>query len=415
MHRTEAGRKLKVNRESFVPRGIGDASVVKNVKPRLLYFSPGSRGGIAAYAREQANAMGKAGADVQFLACEDFKRTLGDGYELRPLLKPPPCGPHASRLQSRFKTAKYILANMRRLSRYVIESGCQQVLFSSYFEYLAPLWAYKMRELARRGVVFGAVVHDPVRDAVIGPFWWHRWSVREGYSFLREAFVHEAVQLDTGLPQQPRTTVIPHGLYNPDATCKSAEQMRKDLDIPMGAKVILAFGHIRDNKNLDLAIQALEQLPDVFLVISGNEMVARQRPISYYQQLALNLGVNNRCRWRKDYIPDSEVGNYFNSADLILLTYNGLFRSASGVLNLAVGYRKPCVASAGDGNLRSAVSDYSLGIWVEPDSKDALVGGIRQWLAAPSLPEWTRYERENNWSKNAAIVLGRMFSDEKLG
>ncbi|MEI9864589.1 MAG: hypothetical protein WDN00_08560 [Limisphaerales bacterium] len=131
----------------------------------------------------------------------------------------------------------------------------------------------KLRRLARQGTVFGAIVHDPVRHAVIGPLWWHRWSIAEGYSFLREDFVHEPVVLDTIRPQpQLRTTVIPHGMFAVTPATKTAGQMRKELNIPADATVLLSFGHIKDYKNLDLAIRVLAKLPDVYLIVAEKSL-----------------------------------------------------------------------------------------------------------------------------------------------
>jgi hypothetical protein len=105
------------------------------------------------------------------------------------------------------------LSNIKKLVHTIKHYSFQFVLFGSYSEYLAPLWAGSLRSLAKQGVIFGAIVHDPVRNFVLGPLWWHHWSIASGYSFLREAFVHEAIELDTvhSMPQL-HTTVIPHGV-----------------------------------------------------------------------------------------------------------------------------------------------------------------------------------------------------------
>jgi glycosyltransferase involved in cell wall biosynthesis len=266
-----------------------------------------------------------------------------------------------------------------------------------------------LRRLAQSGVVFGAVVHDPVRDYVVGPRWWHRRSVAAGYSFLREAFVHEAIELDTVLPMpRLRTTVIPHGLYRFPAARRSREAMRAELELPAGARVMLAFGHIRDGKNLDLALRAMASVPDVFLVVAGREQSGGQRSAGFYQDLARQLGVAERCRWQVRHIAAEEVGDFFAAADVALLTYTRAFRSASGVLNAAVCCRKPCIASAGQGDLRSAVRDYNLGVWVEPDDVQSLAEGMRQWVASASAPRWEAYETDHSWRRNAELVLARM-------
>jgi glycosyltransferase involved in cell wall biosynthesis len=285
------------------------------------------------------------------------------------------------------------------------------VLFGSYFEYLAPIWAGQFRAWARSGVVFGATVHDPVRDHILGPNWWHRRSIAAAYSFLREAFVHDEIQLDT-VRRMPglRTTVIPHGFYHFPEPKESRASIRRKLCLPDDAHVALSFGHIRDGKNLDLAIQAMIRLPSVHLLVAGREQSSGQKPIGYYQQLARTLQVDVRCHWIHGHVPQEEVGRLFIASDLVLLTYSRDFRSASGVLNTAVAYRKPCVASSGGGNLRSVVERYQLGWFIEPDNLPAIESGIKAALLNEIDPQWENYEAENSWERNALIVTERMFA-----
>lgn len=174
----------------------------------------------------------------------------------------------------------------------------------------------------------------------------------------------------------------------------------------------MSFGHIRDGKNLDLAIQALKEFPDSYLVVAGKEQSSGQKPVAFYQKLAEKMSVANRCRWFNRFVAENEVGDFFAAADLVLLTYGKNFRSASGVLNAAVNFRKPCLASSGDGNLKSVIERYGLGIWVEPDSSKAMIDGLRQWVVRFRHPRWNDYAVENSWELNARIVSERMLSHE---
>lgn len=382
-----------------------------NSNRNLLFFSPAARGGLADYAREQANALAAAGLQVTLLGSPGFKARSGDRYVFSPkLAQRPGTAPARSRIASRLGTVRYILKNAQALERSVSQSGCRHILIGAFAEYLAPLWAGPLRRLARRGAVFGAVVHDPVRGLVVGPQLWHQWSVAAAYSFLREAFVHEPIQLDT-VRARPglRITVIPHGTYRFEPGRKTPGVVRQQLSIPPHAPVLLSFGLVRDRKNLDLTVRALKQLPEWFLVVAGQEERNGQKPIAYYQGLAETEGVAGRCRWLAGFIPESEVGDLFGVADLVPVTYERGFRSASGVLNVAVGYRRPCVASSGPSNLQSVVNQYKLGVWVEPDSVEALVQGVRRWRKEPPAPEWERYEAEHSWTRNAQLVIERMF------
>lgn len=330
-------------------------------------------------------------------------------YQVRAVLSEAPTG-QRSRLARKIAWARCQLNNYRALRREIRNENFQVVLMGSYAEYLAPFWAGQFRALARAGVTFGVIVHDPVRDYVVGPFWWHRRSIADAYSFLRETFVHEEIQLDTVRPVPGlRTAVIPHGPFRFPDPAESREQVRTRLTIPADAFVLLSFGHIRDGKNLDLNIRALTDFPSACLVVAGKEQSSGQKPISYYQQLAQTLGVAGRCRWIHGHVPEKEIGNLFVASDLVLLTYSKDFRSASGVLNTAIRYRKPCLASSGGGNLQSVVERYHLGWFVAPDNLDVLKDGIAQAMREKINPRWDAYEAENSWQRNAQLVGERMF------
>jgi glycosyltransferase involved in cell wall biosynthesis len=387
------------------------------------------------------------------------------------------------------------------------------VLFACYKEYFAPFWVGPLRKLAKKGVVIGTIAHDPVRDFVVGPLWWHRWSVRLGYSFVRDVFVHDDTPVDFGGKQPEGIEVhqIPHGPYEVAEPKIGREAMRKklgfdsvlttedtetteqeDKDLSHGGTanteklgkeaglrpgswagaafsnpstselardsentslnrstiapasdaaldsrpstldckapatsnplpvtpaspdvVFLAFGQIRDGKNLDLFLRAMTQLPEnVKLLVAGKGDSGSSRPAAFYQKLAEELGVAARCRWDIRRIPEDEVGDIFAACDLVLLSYSARFRSASGVLNAAVSARKLVLASSGLGPLKTVVNNYHLGVFVEPDDVEEIVRGASKFVPnsameqpATPAPAWDRYECENSWEESARIVL----------
>lgn len=383
---------------------------------RLLYFNPSVFGGLADYAHEQANALADSGVIVEMLVTRRYQRG-NCRYQIHPVLQEESeCG-HLQRLSvsafpllRRYFWVKCLFRNYRVLRHEIDRGEFRLVLLGAYAEYMAPLWAGRFRTLARRGVKFGAIVHDPVRDYQIGPRWWHRRSIADAYSFLSEAFVHEDIQLDTVRPAPDlRTTVIPHGPFQFPTATETRARARERLTLPADATVLLSFGHIRDGKNLDLVIRALVDFPSVYLVVAGKEQSPAQKPIGYYQELARSLGVQDRCRWFHGHVPQDQIGNLFEASDLSLLTYSKNFRSASGVLNAAVRYRKPCLASSGSGNLQSVVERYDLGWFVEPDNFEALKAGLAAALRGGINPRWDAYESENSWQRNAEMVKERMF------
>lgn len=375
---------------------------------RLIYFSPEPGGGLADYAHEQATALNNLGVLVSFVTTPSFSRARENaGYAMVPILADPPAKSESTnRLARRLRSARWLVSNVNRLADFIRKEKVDRVMFGAYCEYLAPLWAFKLRHLAARGAVFGAVVHDPVRRTAIGPRWWNRRSIASAYSFTREAFVHDPIELDT-VRRVPRlrTTLIPHGPYRFAPPQLPRATLRDQLKVPDDGILMLAFGHIRNAKNLDLVLRAMVDNPKCYLLVAGKELGSDQRSAGEYKKMAEELGVADRCRWKIGFVPPDEIGNLFEASDLALLTYNRHFVSASGVFNAAIQYRKPCIASSGQGNLKTSVDRYGLGVWVEPDDAALLSKALASASFKRLKPDWTGYEKDNSWEKNAGLVL----------
>jgi glycosyltransferase involved in cell wall biosynthesis len=376
---------------------------------RLLYFCPLSVGGVAEYAHFQASALARQAIDVTLLCGRDWPYCEATDYrQLRHLPLLPPAH-DIPRWRSRLRFIRYLVASHLILIRVIRQTGIRRVLMGAYIEYLAPLWAPWLRQLCRSGVVFGAIVHDPVRDYEVGPLWWHRWSIREGYSFLREAFVHAEIDIEMNQHNPSlRTTVIPLGPYNFPEPTRSRRNVRNELSLPQNAVVLLSFGHIRNAKNLDLFLQAMVDVKEVFLIVAGGDGMPGQRTAAYYQELAEKLRIARRCRWLIKFVDPTLAANLFASVDFVVLTYSSKFRSASGVLGIAARYRKPVLVSCGESALGAAVEQYELGIRVEPDSTAAICRGLATLLSTNLVGDWNGYFRDHSWITNARRVATAM-------
>jgi len=69
------------------------------------------------------------------------------------------------------------------------------------------------------------------------------------------------------------------------------------------------------------------------------------------------------------YIPNQEVGKYFAAADLLVLPYESA--TQSGIVQIAYGFRKPCVVT-NVGGLPEVVLDGRTGYVVEPKDSRAI-------------------------------------------
>jgi glycosyltransferase involved in cell wall biosynthesis len=377
---------------------------------KLLYYAPASYGGLLNYAQEQADAIARLGIDTTVICSANFTKRPDDRFSMLSTLIDSRVTYQGSRLMRSLLHVKNLFKNFDKVKKEVLSGGYHHVLFASYIEYFSPFWVSGYRKLAAKGITFGAVIQEPVRDFRVGPLWWHRWSIAEAYSFLKYAFVHDYVNLDT-VRKMPnlQTVVIPYGPHKFPEPNKSRAEVRHKLGIPECAVVLLAFGHIRDNKNLDYAIRALNEIAGSYLIVAGKRDASSQRPESYYQDLASKIGVSDRCKWILEYVSEIDAANYFNACDLVLLTYSSSFRSASGVLHVAARYRKPSIVSSGSGSLQSVVRKYKIGVWVEPDCPTAVADGIKNWLRNPVASDWHSYEKDNSWDTNARIVCDTYF------
>jgi glycosyltransferase involved in cell wall biosynthesis len=368
----------------------------------LLIHCPASQGGIAEYTHYQARALKDLGVDVEVLASPDFLAGRTLPYAVTRALPEAPKGPAG--LARSLRHALWLLRVPWILARHVWRTRPGAVLLASYSEYLSPLWIWPHLLLRRAlGLRYGANLHDPVRDFQLGPRWWHRLSVALAYRGLDYVIVHRPGPPPGTVPSWIAVYEAPHGIY--DLPSSDAPTGRPTVDIPPGARVVLCFGHIRDNKNIDLLIKAIAPLAQLHLVVAGPPPAAGQRPTDFYRALSRTLGVAGRVHILAEHISEADAARLFARADWIATTYAATFLSQSGVLNIAARARKQVLASSGPSPLRAAVERYGLGVFVEPDSTEAIVEGLRALMDNAPSADWEGYERFASWETNARVVL----------
>lgn len=360
---------------------------------------------MAEYEFYQAKALQNADATVICLAAPNHL----DGREM-PFSKieclHAPTGLNGSRASRKLRMLWGLLANQWTLAWQIWKRRPDLVLLDSYAEYFSPLWVWPHWVLAKFcRIRYAANLHDPVRSYRIGPAWWHNLSVKMAYWPLDFVLVHDKLPEPSPVPARIRAVQVPHGLFEIRGEPPNRATVRKEWGVRDEQKVFLAFGFVRDGKNLDLVIRTLARVPEAFLVVAGSVASAGDRPFAFYRALANELGVMDRCRFFEGFVADAKLGAYFAGADFVLLTYAASFHSQSGVLNIAARARKLVLASAAPSSLVESVKQFSLGVAVAPDSLTAVVEGMQQLLLTPPQPRWQDYEAASAWDENARRVL----------
>jgi glycosyltransferase involved in cell wall biosynthesis len=181
-----------------------------------------------------------------------------------------------------------------------------------------------------------------------------------------------------------RCAVIPHGEYDlfVPQQVPSPDEARRRLGLPPVGRLVLFFGALRRYKGLDVLVEALalvrQVFPDVVLVVAGAPLADVDLPA--LQARACQLGLADGVIWHIRYIPHREVHLYFFASDLVALPYCKAYDS--GVLKIAQSLGRPVVVTD-TGGLAAAVEHGKAGVVVPPGNAEALAAALTELLSDP--------------------------------
>lgn len=398
----------------------------------ILILCPAAVGGAAEHVYYQARALQELGVNVSILCPPNYlenrpldvptvRRLLPGDIKGRGSGTPGFAG--LQRLRNALVFFARVVVAFWVLAWVVAVRRPDAVLVASFMEYFSPFWVWPHLLLSRlRGVIYAANLQDPVRSWRLGPKWWHELSVRLAFAPLSVALIHELLPDRSIVPGHVVLVQVPVGVYELKSAQVDSEAVRRGWAAGKDQVAFLAFGFIRDNKNLDLLIRALAQVPTAFLAVVGRCQSSTNKPLQYYRDLAVSCGVAGRVHFSEEFVPDESLAGYFSAADVIAITYNKHFHSQSGVLNVAARCRKLVLASSGDGPLKSAVINFRLGMFVKPDDLASTAEGMRhlcddliqrrvleRGVGNPrqqnEQPDYQGYEDYASWRTNAEILM----------
>jgi glycosyltransferase involved in cell wall biosynthesis len=196
--------------------------------------------------------------------------------------------------------------------------------------------------------------------------------------------VHE--RAFTGLV--PGSTMIPHGVELAQATDRETAREQLRLDDRF---IALCFGFLAPYKGLELAADAAAVMaPGVEIVFAGG---AHPRLDAHYDRELWDRS-DGRARFT-GWVPDGEVGAWFDAADVAVFTYPKPF-SASGALALALAHGTPLLLSPALARCIGAPNAL-----VTPMEPMGLAGELERLARTPGAvhahAEWTtalRHERQ---------------------
>ncbi|WP_158241544.1 glycosyltransferase family 4 protein [Novosphingobium sp. TH158] len=373
---------------------------------RLLVFAPSVDGGIPHYTHHQAQELARRGVDVVVLTGKHNPWRQTNYRQVRALTA---VGPGSSILNKALRVINHVWIHYQ-LFWWILRLRPSAVLFEANTEFYAALWSWPHLLLNRLGLTYVMTLHDPVRGLWFGPKWFSRLSLWSAYRLLRGGLIHGDPPKGAYLPPWLQVESVPHGLFDHMAAASAPYDLRERLGIAREAFVVLSFGHIADRKNQHLLVEAVARIPGAALVIAGPQMSRRNRPPQFYRDQAASLGCADRVHVIDRFIPDEEAAAFFAACDIVALTYDSGFVSQSGVIQIAAQWDRPVIASSGAGPLQETVEGNGIGIFVEPDSSEAIERGLRQLMTDKTdrSAGYAAFRQNASWEANVDGLLRLM-------
>jgi glycosyltransferase involved in cell wall biosynthesis len=154
----------------------------------------------------------------------------------------------------------------------------------------------------------------------------------------------------------------------------SRSDARVRLDLPDEEQTVLYFGQLRDDKGIELLLDALQQYegPPFEMVIAGPPDDVDESEVT-----ALELPEQVGLRTDVEFVPEEEVPYYFLAADAVVVPYRRQFgaQRTSGVFQKSCGALRPIIAPD-FGTLGRRVEQQDFGTTFESGSSRALAEAL---------------------------------------
>ena len=206
------------------------------------------------------------------------------------------------------------------------------------------------------------------------------------------------------------SVIIPHGTKPSDTV--SAEEAKRSFGIDPRIQVIGIFGFLSNYKGFEVALQALEKLPNVAMLVTGGwHAIGETTYITRLRQEALSR-FPGRIQFL-GFVPDERLPTVFGAQDILLFCHR--YATESGALLTALSYGKACLTS----RLPPFVEKEKMGVLQTYRSVPDLVRKLKKLLKNKDLKR--KYEEaahkfaiSTSWDKiaQAHIKLYQKVLDE---
>ncbi len=316
------------------------------MKILLLSPLPPWRGGIAQFGRKLLHTLKKVNQNTEGV---NFMR-----------LYPPPLFPGKTQLEEKCGYPQGILHGYDpvrwAVARRKIKAMSPDLVITQWWHpFFAPcLSASVPDQVKKTAICHNVIPHESF--PLSGNFARCFFEKQDLLAVHSEESLHEAAAFS------PKKVRLFHPVYDQYlGTGLDRVSARAELGLESHHTALLFFGLIRDYKGFDLLIDACEMLPESYRVIAAGENYTGKNYKS------------ERLTWNNSFIPDREVGTWFNAADIVVLPYRSA--TQSGIAQIALAFGKPLVVTPA-GGLPETVENGITGFISEDVSSESLADAI---------------------------------------
>ena len=288
--------------------------------------------------------------------------------------------------------------NWRDVARHISREHYDLAVFAYWMSFFAPCYSALARRLKKTKCI--ALVHNmmpherSLLDKILPPSF---VKTMDGFVALSKSVLDDVAQMDKR--QKPKAW-SPHPVYDHFGPIEPRETALERLGLDPQCRYLLFFGLVRAYKGLDWLIEAfaderLRKYP-LRLLVAGEFYENKETYLNTIQ----SYGLGNAVIVRDAFVPDEQVKDYFNAADIVVQPYKSA--TQSGVTQIAYHFEKPMLVT-NVGGLDEIVPNGVVGYAVNPDPRSI----------ADALQDFYEHDRHDDFVRNLRVEKEK-YSWEKL-
>lgn len=370
---------------------------------RFIVYNPNSFGGNFQYIKELFSYLEKADGvtSAVLVLPQNVRYDGGNGYKLLKSDLPKTSIPVFKKLYFLYRT----FANPLLFWNWLRKQPPSCVIFNDYDQWSSWFTRYFFKALKRKHR-YGIILHDPGRDGYTPFLWLSQYTMKTVMSYIDIAFYHQFLPDKPYYKKNIPYVNIPQGIYT-TATAGIDQNFYASIMEQKGDNKLLSIiGNIRDEKNYDLILSAIVDLPGVVLLVTGKPSHSGV-PTAAYKKMIIDLGIEKRVIWEERYITDDEFSAAIVASDILSVYYKRSFTSQSAVLNSIAAFRKPVIIADTESGMSILAKKYSVGAVIEPENKELFVAAVKKLLADKTdyTDNWNRYMEYSSWKNSSRLII----------